>query len=232
MSRCDFEEGPRGAEAVDCAGWWRYTFLGVSDHELCGGVRVVPVDGAGRGLWLLCSGVFCGGQPWLGVLLALCLLVWLLWVWSVGLSVVWSLIAVAEFLYLFFFGEIFMVGAQRQVLWDPAQDVSWGRGIGVLLLWLGSALLAGLQTGFGAIVLGDLEQLAFLARAVCHGQFWIRGQGCWLVPSMGIVLMFLWGLWLGLSRDVCFFRPVICGFCLVMLSLRSCRGAQGWTVAP
>ena len=128
MSRRDFEEWPRGAEAVDCVGWWRYTFLGVSDHGLCGDVGVVPVDGVGRGLWFLCSGVFCGGQPWLGVLLALCVLVWLLWIWSVGLSVVWSLIAVAEFLYLFFFGEIFMVGAQHQVLWDPAQDVSWGRG--------------------------------------------------------------------------------------------------------
>ena len=89
---------------MDCGVVGVYIFGG-SDRGLCGDVGVVPTDGAGRGLWLLWSGVFCGGQPWLGVLLALCLLVWLLWVWSVGLLVVWSLIVVVEFLYLFSFGK-------------------------------------------------------------------------------------------------------------------------------
>ena len=54
---------------MDCRVVGVYIFEG-SDCGLCGDVGVVPVDGAGRGLWLLWSGVFCGGQPWLGVLLA------------------------------------------------------------------------------------------------------------------------------------------------------------------
>ena len=51
-------------------------------------------------------------------------------------------------------------------------------------------------------------------------------------PSVGIVLMFLWGLWLGLSGDVCFCHPVICAFCLVVLSLKLCHSTQDQTYPP
>ena len=90
-------------EAVECGVVGVYLFGG-SDRGLCGGVRVVPwmVRVGGCGFFGLES--FAAGSLGWGCCL-LCLLVQLLWVWSVGLSVVWSLIAVAEFLYLFSFGK-------------------------------------------------------------------------------------------------------------------------------
>ena len=76
-----------------------------------------------------------------------------------------------------------------------------GGGTGVLLPRSGSALLAGLQTGFGAIVLGDAGLLAFLARAVRRGGFWIGGT--WLSApaicgdcfdvSVGLAVRAFWG---------------------------------------
>ena len=127
----------------------------------------------------------------------------------------------------FSFGKYSSWGVEHCVLCDPAWDVSWGRGIGVLSLWLDSELLVSLQTGFGAIVQRDVEQVAFLAGAVCRGGF-LTGLPCLLAHaicgncfdvSVGLVAGTFWGCVLLL--------PLICGFCLVVLSLKSCHGTLG-----
>ena len=67
-----------------------------------------------------------------------------------------------------------MVESQSTQCWASFVGVSWGReDIEVLLLWLGSALLAYPQTEFGAVAPGHVEAMALLTGAVRRGGFGI-----------------------------------------------------------
>ena len=63
-----------------------------------------------------------------------------------------------EALVSFFLRVISMVESQSTRCWASAMDVSWGRGYQSSVLRSGSALLASLWTGFGAVAPGDVRR--------------------------------------------------------------------------
>ena len=65
-----------------------------------------------------------------------------------------------------------MVEVQHWVLWDSTQDISWKKKVvNILSLESNSTLLTSLQTKFEAITPEDVEQVAFLVKAVRRKRF-------------------------------------------------------------
>ena len=142
----------------------------------------------------------------------------LFWVWFVGLSVTWGVVAVVWFWCSFLLGDIHSGISKFPMLGFCCGCFLEEGGYQSFVFVVGFCAVGMPQTGLGAVAPGDMEVVALLAGAVRRGDFGLGGSGFRLVAPVGVVLAFLGGFWPGVFEGLCFCRPLFYGFYYVVHS--------------